>query len=141
MNNYGIGDILFFTSYYFNDTRESLPHYGIVILPSILMDYDNNVLCSVVTSSEKSKTEKYCVALFIDIHKCFSKQTYCCLNRRDIQSLVDLDQERGYPLSTLTKEELIKCFNLLKSIKYSPHQKDKYLIPTIIREWKLLLYN
>lgn len=140
MNNYSIGDVLYFSSYYFTDTKESMPHYGMVTLPSILMDYENNVLCSVLTSSEKSKRKKYCTPLCLEAHKCFSKQTYCCLNRRDIQSLIDLDKKKKHPLSTLTKEELIKCFNLFKSINYSIYQKDKYFIPTIIREWKSFLH-
>lgn len=134
--SFDIGDILFFFAYQFTDNNESAPHYGLVMLPSILMEYENSVLCSVITSRESSSEKKYCFSLSNN-HECFTKNTYCCLNRRDIQSIFDLDESKN-PQSRLLESELKKCFQLLKSISYSPVQ-DKYLIPTIIREWKILL--
>ena len=135
MDSYSIGDILYFLSYYFTDTNGCKPHYAMVVLPSVLMEYENQILCSVITSNKGSKKKKYCIPLSLKIHKCFNKETFCCINRRDIQALEDLDSSKKLPLSTLTKEELKECFRLFKNINYSPIQ-NKYLLPVIVREWK-----
>ena len=135
MDSYKIGDILYFLSYYFTDTNECAPHYAMVVLPSILMEYESQILCCVITSNQEAKKKKYCISLSLDIHKCFNRETFCCLNRRDIESLGDLDLSKKLPLSILTKDELKKCFKLFKNIKHSPIQNN-YFVPVIVREWK-----
>ncbi len=104
MGDYNIGNILYFSPYFFTDTKKCKPHYAMVVLPSILMEFENQVLCCVITSNKKVKKSKYCITLLPKVHKCFNKETFCCINRRDIQALADLDAKKRIPIIGFNKK-------------------------------------
>ncbi|MFZ3055009.1 MAG: hypothetical protein WA091_03460 [Minisyncoccales bacterium] len=136
-NNYSIGSIIYFNKYCFSDEkRGALPHYALVVLPSEVMGFESNLLCSVITSNIKAKEDKYCHSLCVSDYDCFAVESFACLNRQDIQSISDLDESKDQPLAVLAISDIKKCFKILKAIKYSTSKQGKYYIATIIREWK-----
>ena len=75
MDSYSIGDILYFLSYYFTDTNGCKPHYAIFLFPSVLMEYENQILCSVITSNKGSK-KKICIPLLKIINVLIKKHLF-----------------------------------------------------------------
>jgi len=131
-NQYQPADILHFQRYHFTDTHQEKPHYALVLLPSSIMDLENNLLCSVITSVP---TKQFALKLLKSKYPCFQKDSYVCFNRRDINCLSDLSDKKQ-PLGKLHKEDIHKSFKILKAILYGT--KDIYLMATIVREWKII---
>lgn len=130
MNNFKAADILYFRKYVFTDTNESANHFGLVLLPSAVMNYQNNLLCSVITS----QPEKYYSLKLLPVkYRCFSKDSYVCFRRRDIQCVDDLDK-RCQPVGRLDKNDIKEAFKMVKRVFYGAG--DLYLTATVIREWK-----
>ncbi len=126
---YNIANILHFKKYFFTDTNKSAPHFALVLLPPAIMNYEHNLLCSVITSK---KTFQFSVVLSKDKYRCFSKDSYICFNRRDTNSIHDLSNKQ--PLGKLDRIDIKKSFKVLKCILYGTN--DAYLMATIVREWK-----
>jgi len=131
---YKPSDILHFKNYIFTDNNTSAPHFALVLLPPSIMDFTSNILCSVITSKP---TKYFSVELLEKKYNCFTKNSYVCLNRRDINSVHDLSA-REQPLDSLKHSDAKKVFNVLKNIFYGK-KEDKYYIATIIREWKKII--
>ena len=127
---YQIGDILHFQHYFFTDTNTSAAHFALIILPPEIMDYVNNVLCAVITSKV---TKRFALLLRCDDYGCFTKDSYVCLDRRDINALSDVSARRQ-PVGRLKKSDVKKCFRILQAMYYS--QQDVWMMAVIIREWK-----
>lgn len=130
MNNYKASDILHFEKYYFTDSNKYARHFALVLLPSAIMNYQNNLLCSVITSKQekhyslKLEKEKYC---------CFSEDSYACFRRRDIEALNDLSNKKQ-PVGKLDKYDIKRAFKIIKGVLYGAG--DLYMMATVIREWK-----
>lgn len=130
MNNFQIADILHFDKYFFTDINKHARHFALVLLPSAVMNYRNNLLCSVITS----KVEKrYSLILESSKYKCFSKNCYACFMRRDIEDVNDLSNGIQ-PVEKLNKLDVNKAFKIIKKVYYGAG--DMYQMATVIREWK-----
>ena len=130
MNNFEASHILHFEKYFFTDTNKYARHFALVLLPSSVMDYQNNFLCSVITS----KPEKYYSLKLLKIkYKCFYEDSYACFRRRDIQQVDDLSN-KNQPVGRLNKIDIKKSFKIIKSVLYGAG--DLYMMATVIREWK-----
>lgn len=134
MNNYKASDILHFEKYYFTDINKYARHFALVLLPSAIMNYQNNLLCSVITS----KPENY-FALKLEKEKyyCFSEDSYACFRRRDIEDVNDLSNKKQ-PVGKLDKVDINKAFKIIKKILYGTG--DLYMMATVIREWKKIRF-
>ncbi|HAM88853.1 MAG: hypothetical protein US83_C0015G0023 [Candidatus Falkowbacteria bacterium GW2011_GWC2_38_22] len=130
MNKYKISDILHFEKYYFTDNNSFAKHFALVLLPSQIMNFQNNLLCSVITSKEE---KYYSLKLESDKYCCFTKNSYACFKRRDIQNICDLSNNKQ-PVGQLDKNDFKKAFAIIKSVYYG--SDDIYLMATVIREWK-----
>jgi len=75
MNNFQVADLLHFEKYFFTDTGTCARHFALVLLPSSVMNYESNLLCSVVTSK---KVQYYFLKLEKNKYPCFSKDSYAC---------------------------------------------------------------
>ncbi|MDP2736543.1 MAG: hypothetical protein Q8O59_02020 [bacterium] len=130
MNNYKASDILHFEKYYFTDTKKYAKHFALVLLPSAIMNYQNNLLCSVITS----KPENYfALKLEKEKYSCFYEDSYACFRRRDIEDINDLSNKRQ-PVGVLNKYDIKRAFNIIKGVLYGAG--DLYMMATVIREWK-----
>jgi hypothetical protein len=130
MNNFQSADILHFNKYFFTDTNNHAKHFALVLLSSSVMNYNNNLLCSVITS----KMEKYySLKLECNKYKCFSKDCYACFKRRDIEDINDLSHKMQ-PVGKLNKLDIRKAFKIIKKVYYGTG--DIYQMATVIREWK-----
>lgn len=134
MDKYKASDILHFEKYYFTDSNKFAKHFALVLLPPTVMNYQNNLLCSVITSKEenyfslKLEKEKYC---------CFSQDSYACFRRRDIESINDLSNGRQ-PVGKLDRVDIKKALRIIKKVLYGA--KDLYMTATVIREWKKIKF-
>jgi len=134
MNNYKVSDILYFEKYYFTDTNECARHFALVLLPSAVMNYQHNLLCSVITS----KPERYySLKLEKEAYRCFYENSYVCFRRRDIEDVNDLSKKRQ-PVGTLNRHDIKRAFNIIKSVLYGAG--DLYMMATVIREWKKISF-
>lgn len=132
MNNYRVADILHFKKYIFTDTNQSAPHFALVLLPSSIMNFVHNLMCCVITSKP---TVKFSVVLLKKKYACFDRDSYACLNRRDINSVYDLSEVKQ-PVGRLDQDDIQSVFRLLKKIMYG--STDTFQVATIVREWKQL---
>jgi hypothetical protein len=130
MNNFQVADILYFERYFFTDTKTYAKHYALVLLPSLVMNYENNLLCSVITSKEE---KNYSLKLEANKYPCFSKDSYACFRRRDIENINDLSN-KDQPVGKLNKVDIKKAFKVIKKVRYGVG--DMYQMATVIREWK-----
>jgi hypothetical protein len=130
MNNFQASNILHFDKYCFTDNNTFARHFALVLLPSSVMGYCNNVLCSVITSK---KEKYYSLQLKNNKYRCFSKDSYVCFRRRDLEDVSDLSNGKQ-PVDTLNKLDIKEAFKILKSVLYGA--KDMYMTATIVREWK-----
>ncbi|MGW8184497.1 MAG: hypothetical protein ACWGHO_00105 [Candidatus Moraniibacteriota bacterium] len=131
---YGIGDILHFERYCFTDTGEIAEHFGLVLLPPVIIDLENSLLCSVVTSQPP---KYFYLELLPEEYDCFRKKTFVCFNRRDINSIGDLSKNKQ-PRGKLKSTDFKKAFKIIKGIHYG-NSNDTYLVATIVREWKKII--
>ncbi len=129
-NNFQTADILHFAEYVFTDTNQKARHFGLVLLPSKIMEFENNLLCAVITSKF---TREFALKLLKSKYDFFSEDSYACFNRRDINCLEGLSNAKQ-PLGRLDSSDIRKAFKILKSILYGT--KDVYLVATIVKEWK-----
>ena len=130
MNNFKASDILYFKKYFFTDINKYARHFALVLLPSSVMNYQNNFLCSVITSKQENY---YSLKLLKTRYKCFYKDSYACFRRRDIQHIDDLSNQ-NQPVGRLNKTDIKESFKIIKSVLYGAG--DLYMMATIIREWK-----
>lgn len=133
---FNIADIVFFKEYQFTDTQETKPHFGLILLPENLTNFDNSYYCAVITS----KKPRYCYVLLPKLkYNFFSLDSYVAMDRQDYV-FVDDDSRGQFKKGRLEKKEFIEAFKLLRMTLYSPKQigfsLSKYLKATIIREWK-----
>lgn len=130
MDCFGVADILHFQNYRFTDNGNVASHYALVLLPPSIVGYENNLYCAVITSR---KDTYFSLKLEKDKYICFSRDSFVCFRRRDIESLSDLSKKKQ-PLGRLNRADIKKAFNILKSVLYGAG--DTYMTATIIREWK-----
>ncbi|OGY42208.1 MAG: hypothetical protein A2Y67_01670 [Candidatus Buchananbacteria bacterium RBG_13_39_9] len=129
-NNFQTADILHFAEYVFTDTNQKARHFALVLLPSKIMEFESNLLCAVITSKF---TREFALKLLKSKYAFFSKDSYVCLNRRDINCLEGLSDSKQ-PVGKLDILDIRKAFKILKSILYGT--SDIYLMATIVKEWK-----
>ena len=138
--SFRIGDIVYFTPYYFTDTGFSKDHFALVLLPENLTGYSNNIYCAVLTS-KKPRLDYFCVTLSSNNYLFFSKETYIDLTSQDLQSLSDLRDEKV--VVPLSRSDLISVYRKLKKCLFVPSlptsKIDPYLRATILREWKKIV--
>ena len=133
MDKFQVADILHFSKYVFTDSNTFASHFALVLLPPVIMNFSNNLLCSVITSKE----DKYhALKLAQSEYKCFSKDSYVCFKRRDIECLVDLSKNKQ-PVGKLKQNDIKKAFKIIKAVYYGTN--DIYQMGTVIREWKKIL--
>lgn len=130
MNNFQASDILHFKRYFFTDTNTYAQHFALVLLPSAVMNYENNLLCSVITSK---KEKYYSLKLECKNYPCFSRDSYACFRRRDTEDTSDLSN-KDQPVGNLKKVDIKKAFKVIKKVRYGAG--DMYQMATVIREWK-----
>jgi len=130
MNNYKALDILHFEKYYFTDTNKYARHFALVLLPSAIMNYQHNLLCSVITSKQETN---YSLKLEKEKYRCFFGDSYACFRRRDIEDINDLSNKKQ-PVGALSKYGVKRAFNIIKGVLYGAG--DLYMMATVIREWK-----
>lgn len=139
MNNYKVADILHFGIYRFTDDLDSKlgPRFALVIIPSKLTAFENNLYCSVITT-QKPRSFDYFLKLKKSNYNCFNQDCIVCFNRMDLCSLEDLSKGKQ-PKSTLDQGDMQKSFKKLKKMLYSSRHSqllDKFLRAVTIREWK-----
>jgi hypothetical protein len=130
MNHFQASNILHFERYFFTDAKTYAKHYALVLLPSSVMNYENNLLCSVITSKEE---KNYSLKLESNKYQCFSRNSYACFRRRDIEDTSDLSN-KYQPVGKLNKIDIKKAFKIIKKVRYGAG--DIYQMATVIREWK-----
>jgi len=134
MSNFQAADILYFRRYFFTDTntdtKQGAPRYALVLLPSCVMGLSDNLLCCVITSQP---TTRYALKLPKRIYDFLSKDSFCCFDRRDINSIHDLDN-RKQSVGRLTQFGVRRAFGIIKAIHCGT--PDLYLMATVVREWK-----
>jgi hypothetical protein len=130
MNNFQATDLLHFDKYFFTDNNTYARHFALVLLPSLVMNCQNNILCSVITSKEE---KYYSLKLEKNKYQCFSKDCYACFRRRDMEDINDLSNI-NQPIGKLDKADTKKAFKVIQKVYYGA--KDTYMMATIIREWK-----
>ncbi|MFH0840454.1 MAG: hypothetical protein V1865_00500 [bacterium] len=129
-NNFQATDILHFDRYFFTDSKKHSRRFALVLLPSAVMNYTNNLLCSVITSK---KEKYYALKLEKDKYECFTCDSYVCFRRRDIEALDDLSN-KYQPVGKLSKLDIKEAFKIIKKVFYGAG--DTLLMATVIREWK-----
>lgn len=132
VNNYRAADILHFKRYIFTDTGASAEHFALILLPSAIMDFEHNLLCSVITSRVPRYLSNAWKLLKTN-YNCFSVDSYACLDRRDTNSVHDLSP-RQQPVGKLIDHDIRKVFKILKRILYG--SRDTFYVAVIVREWK-----
>ena len=140
-NNYQVADILYFEKYCFTDTGGIASHFALVTLPSYALRFPgsskrlyNNLLCAVITSQ---KPRSFYLLLLCRKYSFFSKPSYACFDRMDINCVDDLDSKHNQPLGSLDKPDVAKSLKAIRSVLYgSPKFNDPYMRGSIIREWK-----
>lgn len=137
MNNdldFNICDILHFDEYTFTDDRTVANHFGLVLLPSKATKYQNSILCCVITSREPNR-KNLVIELKIDKYNCFSKTSYACFNRKDLQSKNGLSA-REQPVGKLDQNDRKEAYKKLKRSIYAIQDiASTWLKATIFREW------
>jgi len=135
--NFNVGDILYFDQYQFTDTGELKPHFGLVLLPERATEYQNSVLCSVITSKEP---RIWGLLLEQTSYPCFRCDSYACLDRKDLVSKSGLSNKEQ-PVGSLTKGDLVKAFKILRKSLFviSDLGKSPYFRAAIIYQWKVAL--
>ncbi|OGZ34093.1 MAG: hypothetical protein A3H00_00730 [Candidatus Portnoybacteria bacterium RBG_13_40_8] len=70
-------------------------------------------------------------------YKFFSKDSYACFDRMDINCIDDLDDKHKQPLGNLDKPDIAKSLRIIRSVLYGSSKfNDIYMRAAIIREWK-----
>ncbi len=138
--SFRIGDVVYFTPYYFTDTGFSKDHFALVLLPENLTGYSNNIYCAVITS-KKPRLDYFSVTLRSNTYSFFPKETYIDLTSQDFQSLSDLKDEKV--VVSLSKSDLTSAYKKLRKCLFVPSLPTSkiapYLRATILREWKKLV--
>jgi hypothetical protein len=134
--SFKVGDLPFFDEYQFTDTNEVAKHFGLVLLPEEATQYQESVLCCVVTSREP-KQAKWGLPLACESYSCFTKPSFACFNRKDLVSKRGLGAE-PQPKGALTESDFLKAFKILKKSLFAIQDiaSDPFLRGTIIRAWK-----
>lgn len=137
--SYNSTEILYFTEYTFNDTGDSAPHFGLVIVPPRLTEFKESILCAVITS-RKPRNNFAVQTLNENTYSCFNRLSYARLRDLDYVHNGGLDKTKKQPVGALLKEDAKISFKKLKSVLFSPNPPvDKYLRAAILREWKKAL--
>ena len=132
MNIFQAADILHFERYRFTDDGSVARHFALVLLPSSVVGYENSLYCAVITSKED---KQYSLKLEKNKYSCFSRDSFACFRRRDIESISDLSENKQ-PLEKLNKADIKNAFKVIKSVLY--RAGDAYMTATVIREWKTM---
>lgn len=135
--SFKVGDILHFDQYQFTDTGELKRHFGLVLLPEHATQFQNSILCSVVTSKEPGR---WGLLLSQKNYPCFVRDSYACFDRKDLVSKNGLS-EGEQPVGSLRASDLTKAFKLLRKSLFviSDLGKSPYFRAAIIYQWKIAL--
>ena len=136
---FSVGDIPFFKEYQFTDSGEMAPHYGLVLLPESATRFGNSVLCCVITS-QPPRRMKWSLSLECSNYGCFKKDSFACLDRKDLVSKTGLG-EAPQPRASLNNSDLRRAFKILKGSLYAIKDlaNDPYMRAAIIYAWKKAL--
>lgn len=134
--SFKVGDLPFFDEYQFTDTNEVAKHFGLVLLPEEWTQYQDSVLCCVVTSHEP-KQARWSLPLACGSYPCFTKPSFACFNRKDLVSKRGLGPE-PQPRGALAGNDFAKAFKILKRSLFAIQDvaSDPFLRGAIIRVWK-----
>jgi len=142
---YKAGDILFFDPYVFTDSSapDERRHFALALAPNRVTSFErqpmpNSIYCAVITSQVPRRMQ-YAHLLAPASYQCFSKDSYACLDRIDMQSLGCLGSGCQQPLDKVIALDAKKIFKKLKAVLYSRPMMDPFMRATIFREWKKLL--
>lgn len=132
--SFSVGDIPFFEEYQFTDNGETAKHFGLVLLPEEATQYQESILCCVITSQPPAK---WCLPLEEKNYPCFNKKSYACFNRKDLVSKRGLGKD-PQPRGQLTDADFPAAFKTLKKSLFviKDIASDKFLRGAIIFEWK-----
>ncbi len=135
--SFNVGDILYFDQYQFTDTGETKPHFGLVLLPEHATEYQNSILCSVITSKEP---RGWSLLLSKELYPCFNRNSYACFDRKDLVSKSGLNKEKQ-PVGSLSQIDLPKAFKMLRKSLFFVNDlgKSPYFRAAIIYQWKVAL--
>ncbi len=135
--SFRVGSILFFDEYQFTDNQLIKKHFGLVLLPEHATQYQNSVLCCVITSKE---TPRWSLLLKESLYSCFDTDSYACFNRKDMVSKDGLNKD-NQPRGTLNKVDMEKGFKILKQCLYAVKDigSNQFFRGTIIYQWKKAL--
>jgi hypothetical protein len=109
----------------------------LVLLPEEATQYQNSVLCCVVTSQLPTK---WFLPLEEKRYSCFNRKSYVCFDRKDLVSKRGLGKD-PQPRGRLIDEDFLKAFKMLKKSLFVVKDiaSDKFLRGAIIFEWKQVL--
>lgn len=132
--SFSVGDLPFFGEYQFTDTGKTAKHFGLVLLPEEATQYQDSVLCCVVTSQPPAR---WSLSLEQNDYPCFTKQSFACFDRKDLVSKRGLGAD-PQPRGTLTDKDFLRAFKILKKSLFVVRDiaNDKFLRGAIIFEWK-----
>ncbi len=126
-----LGDILHFSSYVFNDTREERRHYAVALLDEAETGWSNQVFCAVVTSNGPRKWQ---VLLKAANHSCFASDSYACVDRQDLESISDLSG-KSQPVGLMSADEKKEFADLLFAwVSYKGAGQD-FMMPALMKAW------
>jgi hypothetical protein len=135
--NFEVGHILFFDRYQFTDTGETKPHFALVLLPERATEYQNSILCAVITSKEP---KKWGLPLSKTAYSCLTRDSFVCFDRKDLVSKEGLGSDEQ-PKGKLTDGDFKPAFKLLKKSLFVVDDlgKSPYFRAAIIYQWKVAL--
>ena len=135
--SFKVGDIPLFDKYLFTDTGKVVRHFGLMLLPETATQYQNSLLCCVITSKI---TKHWSFLLESKNYPFFKKDSWACFNRKDLVSMDGL-ADGLQPRGRLRQEDIRPAFKILKKSLFVI--KDiagiTYLRGAIIYEWKQIL--
>jgi hypothetical protein len=135
-----VGDIPFFKEYQFTDNGKIAPHYGLVLLPETATQYQNSLLCCVITS-QASGNNKWGLPLLKTSYPFFKSDCcYACFNRKDLVSMSGLGKN-PQPKGKLNKADLKRAYKILRKSLFAIRDlaNDPYMRGTITYQWKKAL--
>lgn len=132
--SFSVGDLPFFEEYQFTDTGKTAKRFSLVLLPEEATQYQNSILCCVVTSQPPAR---WWLPLELKDYPCFTKRSFACFDRKDLVSKRGLGAD-PQPRGALTDKDFPKAFKILKKSLFVVKDiaNDKFLRGAIIFEWK-----
>ncbi|MCH8273841.1 MAG: hypothetical protein IH851_03540 [Armatimonadetes bacterium] len=137
---FDLGNILFFNPYIFTDTNEEAPHFALVLLGTQDTGFTAQVFCAVISSKHPTARERWCLALPASRYTWFSTDSFCYVDRRDLQPLAYLG-DKPQPRGSLTAEDMRKAGMLIMRCVVQTGQGGELLGAALLRRWHMVVHG